>query len=289
MMQRNEIGPDVGAGYGGRLKQAREAADLSLEEVSTRLKVPARVLRGLEAGDTAQLGAPIFVQGHARSYARLLGIDIEAELADVAQVEPVMPPELVSHSHTSRYRRMFEQLTHRAIYIVLTATLAIPVWMATRPHLDDAPAVQSLDLATPAATGSTSDDAMHANAGRSGSGLRSPGSANPRQLTERLPLMASMTSLQTPVADAPALSLRFSGKSWVEIFAPDGRSLEQGVLPAGEVRNYQQGEVGRIVLGNVAAVEMRQQGEPVDLAPFSRANVARIELSSDGSLAPAAD
>jgi cytoskeleton protein RodZ len=34
---------------------------------------------------------------------------------------------------------------------------------------------------------------------------------------------------------------------------------------------------------------VKKAGATVDLSPFSRANVARFTLSSDGSLAPVAD
>jgi cytoskeleton protein RodZ len=44
-----------------------------------------------------------------------------------------------------------------------------------------------------------------------------------------------------------------------------------------------------VVLGNAAAVEVRTRGKTRDLAPYMRANVARFTVSSDGSLAPAAD
>src|SRR5690606_33883180 len=85
---------------------------------------------------------------------------------------------------------------------------------------------------------------------------------------------------------APVLSLAFEGESWVQVFAPDGSSLEKGLLDAGDRRTYDKGEVGRIVLGNTSAVKVLSAGEPVDLAPFSRADVARFTLSSAGSLAP---
>ena len=67
----------------------------------------------------------------------------------------------------------------------------------------------------------------------------------------------------------------------------DGRALEQGVLTAGQSRRYAARVVGRVVLGNSSAVAVERGGERVDLQPFSRANVARFTLSSDGSLAPA--
>ena len=75
-----------------------------------------------------------------------------------------------------------------------------------------------------------------------------------------------------------------------EILGPDNQQVvERGLLSAGQQRSYKLGEVGRIKLGNVNAVEVKRAGVAVDLEPFSRANVARFTLSSDGSLAPVAN
>ncbi|NUO77427.1 MAG: DUF4115 domain-containing protein, partial [Lysobacter sp.] len=145
MMLSNEVAPDGGGNCGARLKLAREQAGLSHADVSARLKMPTRVVQALEENDLERIGAPVFVRGQLRSYARLLGVDLEPELDRVA-VAQLAPSQLVSHTHTPRYRRVFEQATRRAIYIVLTAAIAVPVWLATRPHLDSNLAVQSLDV-----------------------------------------------------------------------------------------------------------------------------------------------
>jgi cytoskeleton protein RodZ len=281
MMQSNEVAPESGASCGARLGQAREQAGLTLEQVAARLKVPTRVVQSLEADDTARLGAPIFVRGHLRSYARLLGIDIEADLDHGAAVPPVVPPELVSHSHVPRYRRMFDQVTRRAVYIVLTAAIALPVWLTTRQHLESPVTVQPLDV-----PGELADAGSPAPQQSSPPELARPASANPPPAGERKPLMASITSLQQPLQPPAALSLELNGESWVQVFDRNGEALEQGLLSAGAQLEYDEGEVGRVVLGNTAVVELRQHGEPVDLEPFSRANVARFTLSSDGSLVP---
>jgi len=69
----------------------------------------------------------------------------------------------------------------------------------------------------------------------------------------------------------------------------EGKVLEQALVHAGEQRRYDAGAVGAMVLGNASVVQLRQQGRTTDLAPYMRANVARFTVSSDGSLAPAAD
>lgn len=257
----------LGAGScGTRLADARRAAGLTREDVADRLKMPLRVVHALEADDLSVLGAPVFVRGQLRSYARLLGIDIQAELAR-SEIAVVAPAELVSHSHTPRYQHVLEQATRRAIYIVLTAAIALPVWLGMRPHLSNDLPIASLDLpAAPAAQ---------------------PASASRAAPPQRTPLIASMASMAG--APAPGLSLNATGDTWLQVFALDGSPLEQGMLAAGDRRSYEAGKVGRVVLGNSAAVRLRKAGKPVDLEPFTRANVARFTLSSDGSLAPVID
>ncbi|UBB27061.1 helix-turn-helix domain-containing protein [Pseudoxanthomonas beigongshangi] len=273
MTGSNSIDTQRLQGCGAFLRDAREKAGLSLQDVGNRLKMPLKVLQALEGEQWSQLGAPVFVRGQLRSYARLLKVDIDPFLAQ-ADLETVRPAELVSHSYTPKAQRLFESAKRRAVYVVITAVIATPVWMATRPHLggNGGQTTASLDVIPqkPAATGTAG------------------GTAAPAQRPAATPYVASLTP---PISRAPeaALSLVFKGDSWVQIVAPDGSGIEQALLKAGDQRSYPAGQVGRIVLGNAAAVEVQQAGSTVDLTPYRRANVARFTVSSDGSLAPVAD
>ena len=276
---KDDVGA-VGDSCGARLREVREQAGLGLEEVSARLHMPVAALRALEDDDWARAGAPIFVRGQLRSYARLLGIDLDMALVE-RQLGGLAPPPLVSHSHVPRYRHVFEQATRRAMYIAITAMIAVPVWLTTRPHLSNEIDVRSLDVAPSAQVAADPVDG--------------PTPALP----ERTPVLASMGGMRAPAVEAPAaapatpaqegLFLAFSGESWIEISAPDGRTVEKALLGPGETRSYAPGEVGEVVLGNVTAVDVHRDGEPVDLSGFARANVARFALSSDGSLQARAD
>ena len=133
-------------GCGQRLRQAREAAGLTLDDVAQRLRMPAQVVRSLEEEQWQRLGAPVFVRGQLRSYARLLGVDV-GQVLEQAQVGPIVPPTLVSHTHTPRARRIAESVGRRLLYVGITAALAVPVWFATRSHLaPDGPSTASLDV-----------------------------------------------------------------------------------------------------------------------------------------------
>ncbi|MFC6838847.1 helix-turn-helix domain-containing protein [Xanthomonas theicola] len=271
---------DGAKGCGQQLREAREAAGLSIQEVGSRLHMPVHVVRALEAEQWPRLGAPVFVRGQLRSYARLLGIDLEPLLA-TAHVAPVQPVELISHTHTPRLRRMLESATRRLVYVVLTAGLAVPVWYATRTHFaEDGPNTASLDVVPTAPAAA----APQAPAGR-GAAVAA------RVAPSAAPYIASLTPLPraSHEAEKAGLSLSFHGDSWVQISAPDGTPLEKALLKAGQTRDYAPGQVGRIVLGNASAVQVQQSGSTVDLTAYKRANVARFAVSSDGSVVPASD
>jgi len=277
---------DTAAGCGARLRQAREAAGLTLESVGKDLRMPVQVVKSLEAEQWDRLGAPVFVRGQLRSYARLLKVDL-GDALEQAHIGPVVPPQLVSHTHTPRARRIAESLGRRALYVGITAVLAVPVWFATRGHFDNSsntPNTASLDVipaAVPVAGGS--------EAAPSAAPAAAPATA---ASTPSAPYLASLTPVPRPAAStAPAagggtLSLQFKGDSWVDISGPDGATVEKALIKSGESRSFSPGQVARMVLGNASAVEVQQGGAIVDLSPYQRANVARFTVSSDGSVAP---
>ena len=256
---------DRPSGCGAALRQAREAAGLSIDQVASQLRMTVRAVANLESDDWSSLGAPVFVRGQLRSYARLLGVDLEPLLEQSGQTS-VAPSVLVSHSHTPTYRRFAEHWGRRAIYVAITAAIVVPVWFGTRTHLNGGQDIESLDVPVASAQ---------------------PDATTRGEVHKRIPVVASMATM--PAATQPALAISFTGESWFRAVAPDGRGIEEAVLNAGQQRSYGVGEVGQLVLGNAQAVDVRRAGAQVDLAPFSRANVARFTLSSDGSLAPVAN
>lgn len=79
---------DTALGLGERLRSARKARALTLEQAAFTLRLEAPVLRALEDERYEALGAPVFVRGHLRAYARLLGLSEEAVLAAYRAADP---------------------------------------------------------------------------------------------------------------------------------------------------------------------------------------------------------
>jgi len=81
---------------GIQLRRAREACELSREEVASHLKLSVGKIESLEKGEVEKIAAPVLVAGYLRSYARLVNISGDEIIADfkaLAKMElPSMDP-----------------------------------------------------------------------------------------------------------------------------------------------------------------------------------------------------
>ena len=71
---------------GDRLRAAREAKGLELEQVAAETRIPQRHLESIEAGDFASLPSRTYAIGFSRTYARTLELD-EREVLDQVRAE----------------------------------------------------------------------------------------------------------------------------------------------------------------------------------------------------------
>jgi cytoskeleton protein RodZ len=93
-MAELEQGESVADPIGNRLKAAREAQGLSLDDVAAKTRVPIRHLVHIEKGEWDQLPAPTYSIGFARAYATAVGLEaseIGAELRSRLSYEAPTP------------------------------------------------------------------------------------------------------------------------------------------------------------------------------------------------------
>ncbi len=77
---------EMGQTAGERLRAAREALGLSIDDVATSTRIPTRHLSSLETGDFTRLPAPTYSIGFAKSYAGAVGLD-RNEIGDQLRAE----------------------------------------------------------------------------------------------------------------------------------------------------------------------------------------------------------
>jgi cytoskeleton protein RodZ len=291
-------GAEAEGSLGLRLKRAREMRGWSAADVAAKLRLKHGIVEALEAERLGALGAPVFVRGYYGSYTRLLGLpcdSIDSLIGREAAPEPV----LSSSTHISHGRHLLDRYKHRAVYLVVTVSIVVPlILLATRDHLPESSALLApLDAPATDATRTVAVDTGFIGGDAEQAALTVARTQSP--MAEQ-PVMASLTPFYSPARTAPVpaqqkdeeaesfdgLTLRFNNDSWVEVVGKDGKRLEHNLLRAGETRRFARDAVGNVLLGNASGVEVLLDGERVNLEPYRRANVARFEVSSDGSLAP---
>ena len=143
---------------GQRLREAREAKGMAIEEIAAQTRIPVRHLASLETGDWDKLPAATYSIGFAKNYASAVGLD-RTEIGDQLRSEmggsrPVFAtPEVYEAADPAR--TMPKGLVFGALGLLVIVVLAL-VWMNNRslesdpdpePALTESPA--DIPLANP--------------------------------------------------------------------------------------------------------------------------------------------
>jgi cytoskeletal protein RodZ len=128
-----------------QLRQAREAKNLTMQQVVEITKIRTDHLRALEEGNFDVFSAPVYIRGFVRGYAKLLHLDVpqvmaalEAELAGTTKFAE--PPPLTEHPHSliDFLTLHLSKVDWRKGLIGLGAVIAlvalVSVWLALRHH-----------------------------------------------------------------------------------------------------------------------------------------------------------
>lgn len=267
------LGAGGTASVGQRLRDARAAAGLTVAEVAQSLKFSARQILLLEADDYAALPGNTIVRGFVRSYARLLKIDGDSLLRILDAAIPsapidVRPPENMGVAAQPGNLREVSPIVLVAI-VLLMAALLLALWhffgpSAIRPgetaKRGEAAAQQQL---FPGQDGSAASQPPLA-------GVAAVPAAEPASTTQE-PGVAS----ETPV---PSLRFVFAERAWLEVTDAAKQVLHSGENPAGSQLTLTGRPPFEMVIGNASKVTLTYGDRVVDLAPYMRAEVARLKL-----------
>ena len=290
--QRSPVDHD---GPGARLKSAREAAGLSLDQVAQQLKLAPRQVRALEDEDFAQLPGRTFARGFVRNYARLMnldGDDLLSMLPDAAHAPALEAPALQATGAmiaelptASAPKTSFVRWLIPLLLVACIVGAAAYEWYRGGLSLqgDTSRSAPSEPLqAAPAAPTSARE-------------LPNPLAGNPAGEAAPMPSVrgGSAEVAAAPAAGTPPVSpataaatvspaqllLGYRGPSWTEIRDHDGQVLISRLVAAGSEQAIRGAPPFDIVIGNARQVTLVYNGKPVDLSRYTRQNVARLRLS----------
>jgi cytoskeleton protein RodZ len=291
---------------GTQLRAAREALGLSQEAVAQQLKLAPRQVRAIEEDDYARLPGRTFVRGFVRNYARLVHLDQAAVAAGLPRVDGTSPLDRPSLTTVSRpmaempvasVRR--QSSTRWLIPAVLLAIVAAAgVYEYTRTQ--SAPRRAAIESSAPEASATAPAgqsttvlpnplDNARSEATRSaavsqksdGTGVTATAVA-PAVDASALPATGSAAATAVaPSAAAVAeatLLLTFKQKSWVEVKDGNGAAIFVQTGAAGTTQTVRGTPPLDLAIGNAVGVGVTFNGQPVDVAAHTRANIARMLL-----------
>ena len=140
---------------GQRLRAAREAAGMTLEEVATTTRIPTRHLESLENSDFDRLPAPTYSIGFAKNYAQAVGLD-RREIAEQlrGEIGGLRPATFqIDSFEPADPARAFPKWLLFAVVAGIVVVIAGFSWLKSREYAEDAPVVAektATDAAVPA-------------------------------------------------------------------------------------------------------------------------------------------
>lgn len=301
-------------GVGALLKARRIELGMTHADVANAVKLPPRRIEAMEAERWDELPDGPYLRGFVRNVARVLQLDATTLLdrIDGRAVRRADPESILSTRGprgTMPRRRGPVDDRHGGRKLVFGAFVfaivaALIAWSGTesfdhalasgRAYVADRHGSAPVDAGTSTSvvdapvSASTASDVATANpavpSAASASPLQAQSQSQSQPSVPSAPpspasLSAAASSAASSAADDLALVFHFNEDSWVEVKSADGRVLLHRLNSAGSEQKIDGEAPFSLIVGNAKGVALRFRGQPVDLGPYTRDQVARLTLS----------
>jgi cytoskeleton protein RodZ len=262
---------------GGRLAAARVARGLTVAEIALRLKFTPKQIEALEADRYGALAGPAFVRGMVRAYAKLVGEDADALVAQLraspltAAGPTVTGPRGMGVPIPRQPRRGSLVYVALSVFVVVAVAGVIAEWLLRPIEPPKTTAIRPTAPATAATLAAPVAPAVRE--------VVTPLIPATEPSPERPPgaPVATVRRVDT-VLTGKRIELQFNNESWVEIRDAEGRVVFSQLNPPGTRRQVEGVAPFSLVIGNAHGVRLRYNESEVDLMPYTRTDVARLTL-----------
>ncbi|MFE7930694.1 helix-turn-helix domain-containing protein [Streptomyces sp. NPDC057456] len=234
---------------GRALKQARIAAGLTVDDVSSATRVRIVIIHAIESDDFAPCGGDVYARGHIRTLARAVHLDpapLMERFDDTHGGRPAPTPAApLFEAERIRPERRGPNWT-AAMVAAIVAVVGFVGFTAFTGGDDDGSKEQVADGATPT-TGKTA----------------SPTTKSDKPVTEK-PEPSDSAIAAAPQDKVTVQVSATDGRSWVAAKDHNGRLLFDGLLKQGDSKTFQDSEKINLVLGDAGAIDLYVNGKKLD-------------------------
>ena len=276
---------------GGLLRQARKAQGMHIAVLAAAIKVSPRKLELLESDQFDQLPDATFTRALAQTMCRALKIDSAPVLALMPRLAGHRLEQMSEGLNTPFRERpgqleksewsgaAMPALVIAAVLVVGAAVmyLAPAHWL---PSIKSAMNTSGADAASAPVT-VVADNSAAPLAAASVPAVSAAAAPAPAASDVMPPTVTDSPEAQpasAPIAATGVLQLRPTAPSWVEVIDANGKSLISRTLQADESVGLDGALPMKLKIGNAGATEVVFRGQPLELGPFTRDNMAKLEL-----------
>jgi cytoskeleton protein RodZ len=301
--QQSDAVPEAAAApaetLGERLRRTRLTSDLTLEQLSTELRIEAKHLAALEEERFEEIGVPVFVKGYLKQYSLRLGLDPADTLA-LYHKQTTLPEVQLQPSRTIKLRDERQITAWVLAAIVLLVVIAgLAVWWWNGGTFSELPSLPGTRVVAPEPAAEPSSApppapaaALPSFAAPAASETAEP-AAEPAEAatTDEPPVEVPEPAAEDSAASAAAgvdaaiatltipLVFSFAAESWAEVTDARGERLLFGLNAAGRTVTVRGEPPFAVVLGNADSVALTVDGEPYQIPRTGRqGNLARFAV-----------
>ena len=238
------------------LAQAREAAGLTVEQISALTNIRAAVIKDLEMNSVEICGGIAYARGHIRTITKVLNqktpksVSFDADLI-VAEIEAAQSED---------GRKIIDRLAENNVADKPREKKRIKF----RTLASISAAVLSIGFVAQVAIGNVSNIDVDTS-----------------QIT------TTRKSFQNEAASTPAgvnlVVTGISGKSWIGLTNANGEQVFNGQISSGQVATFNDPQLIKAVIGNAGAVKLNLNGSDLGVAG-AEGEVVRLDFDANGQL-----
>lgn len=235
---------------GRALAQARHAAGLTVDEVSTSTRVRVPIVQAIEQDDFSRCGGDVYARGHIRTLARAVGID----------PEPLIEQYAAEHGHPEA------PVTVAPVYEAqrMRSEPRRPNWTAAM--IAAIVAVIGFVGFTVFSGGGNGDKATAKSATTSPRATATTPSQTPQGNGVPKPQPSNSAIAAAPPGKVTVKVLAEGGTSWIQATDSNGKQLFQDSLHKGESKTWTDDKKIKLIVGNAGAVQLFVNGKDLGSA-----------------------
>jgi len=239
------------------LQQARDAAGLSVEQISSLTSIRSAVIKDLESNSVNLSGGIAYARGHIRTIARVLN----AKTGKAVNIDADLLVKEMEAGQNLDQRTMMQQLAENNVLEVPRERVRIKFSTLATASIS----ILSIGFVAQIAINNVSvTNTVVA----------------PKPVAVKAPAVEAKTTTVTVPAGVNLVLTGVSGRSWVGLTNANGEQVFDGQIMAGQIQSFSDPQVLKAVIGNAGAVSIKVNGKDLGVAG-SDGQVVRLDFDAN--------